>query len=296
MDKLKLMPVSGDDFIKSRIFTIRGVQVILDWDIAELYGVETRVLNQAVRRNMDRFPDRFRFMLTREEMNGLITTCDKFANKKHYPGTAAAFTEQGVSMLSAVLRSSMAVEVSIKIMDAFVAMRKALASMAPLLDRLETVERRQLTDQARNEERFETIFKAMDANDFPLQKVFFDGKHYEAYSFARKLVKKAKASIVLVDPFVDEVSLDILAQKHGGVEVLVATQQKYLPGEVAIAKFNKQNPTLTAKATSRFHDRFLILDGKELYHFGSSLNQLGRHYCAVVKMDAGFIPSILENI
>ena len=296
MDKLKLMPVSGDDFIKSRIFTIRGVQVMLDRDLAALYGVDTKVLNQAVKRNADRFPAEFMFALDKLETAELVTNCDRFASVKHSTVPVKAFSEHGIIMVASVLKSEIATQVSVRITRTFVAMRKALASMAPLLDRLETVERRQLTDQARNEERFETIFKAMDANDFPLQKVFFDGKHYEAYSFARKLVKKAKASIVLVDPFVDEVSLDILAQKHGGVEVLVATQQKYLPGEVAIAKFNKQNPTLTAKATSRFHDRFLILDGKELYHFGSSLNQLGRHYCAVVKMDAGFIPSILANI
>ena len=296
MDKLELMPVSGDDLIKSRIFTIRGIQVMLAPDLADLYQVETRSFNQAVKRNLKRFPGNFRFQLTRDEWNEVITICDNPDRLRFSPQAPYAFTEQGIAMLSGILNSDMAILVSIRIMNAFVAMRKALASMAPLLDRLETVERRQLTDQVRNEERFETIFKAMDANDFPPQKVFFDGKHYEAYSFARKLVKKAKASIVLVDPFVDEVSLDILAQKHGGVGVLVATQQKYLPGEVAIAKFNKQNPTLTAKATSRFHDRFLILDGKELYHFGSSLNQLGRHYCAVVKMDAGFIPSILANI
>lgn len=197
----------------------------------------------------------------------------------------------------------MAIEISIRIMNAFSAMRKALATIAPMMARLVAIERRQIMDQAhneenqqRNEERFEKIFRAMDGDEFPPQQVFFDGKHYEAYSFARKLVKKAKKSIVVVDPFVDEVTLDILAQKKGGVEVMVATQQKYVPSEVAIAKFNKQNPTLSAKATSRFHDRFMILDGKELYHFGSSLNQLGRHYCAVVKMDPGFIPSILSNI
>ena len=140
---------------------------------------------------------------------------------------------------------------------------------------------------------------AMDGGDCPPQKVFFDGRHYAAYSFAKKLVRKATKSILLVDGYCDEVTLDILSQKKGGVEVVVATAQKmidkYLTA-VAVEKFNKQNPTLTVKAVGSFHDRFLILDGKELYHFGASLKDLGRQYCAVTKMDAMFIPSILERI
>ena len=154
-------------------------------------------------------------------------------------------------------------------------------------------------DQRRNEERFDTIFRAMDGGDFPPQKVFFEGKHYDAYSFAKKLVRKAANKIVLVDGYSDEVTLDILSQKKGGVAVLVATSQKMIDKHltsVAVEKFNKQNPTLTVKAIVTFHDRFLILDDKELYHFGASLKDLGRQYCAVSKMDAMFIPSILERI
>ena len=291
-----------DGFIKSRIFTIRGVQVMLDRDLAQFYGVTTGALNQAVKRNIARFPERFMFRMSRDELANLKSqfVISSWGGDRSLP---YVFTEQGVAMLSGLLKSDAAIQISIKIMDAFVIMRKTLASIAPMLARLEVMERRQIADQSRNdenqqrnEERFDTIFKAMDGGEFPPQKVFFDGKHYEAYSFARKLVKKAAKSIVLVDPFVDEVTLDILAQKKGWVEVLVATQKKYVPTEVATLKFNKQNPTLTAKATARFHDRFMILDGKELYHFGASLNQLGRHYCAVVKMDPGFIPSILANI
>ena len=202
-------------------------------------------------------------------------------------------------MLSSVLKSDRAAEVNVAIMRVFVAMRKALASIAPMMARIEVVERRQVADQQRNEERFDTIFKAMDGGDFPPQKVFFDGKHYDAYSFAKKLVRKAAKKIVLVDGYCDEVTLDILAQKKGGVDVVVATAQKMIDKHltpVAVAKFNKQNPTLTVKAVGAFHDRFLILDNKELYHFGASLKDLGRHYCAVTKMDALFIPSIMQRI
>ena len=202
-------------------------------------------------------------------------------------------------MLSSVLKSDRAAKVNVAIMRVFVAMRKALASIAPMMARIDTVERRQIADQQRNEERFDTIFKAMDGGDFPPQKVFFEGKHYDAYSFAKKLVRKATKSIVLVDGYCDEVTLDILAQKKGGVEVIIATTQKMIDKHltpVAVAKFNKQNPTLTVKAAAAFHDRFLILDGKELYHFGASLKDLGRQYCAVTKMDAMFIESIMERI
>jgi len=296
---------ASDDIIRSRILTMRGVQVILDRDIAMLYGVETKVLNQAVKRNRERFPDRFMFQLTGEELvnwKSQIVTSNPSLEQTIRMGVRRApyaFTEQGVAMLSAVLKSDTAIRVSIQIMDAFSAMRKALASVAPILSRLDVVERRQITDQTRNEERFDTIFKAMDGGDFPPQKVFFEGKHYDAFSFARKLVRKAAKSIVLVDGYCDETTLDILAQKRGGATVMVATSQKVVDREltpVAIAKFNKQNPTLKVKATGAFHDRFLILDDKELYHFGASLKDLGRQYCAVSKMDVMFIPSILARI
>ena len=301
----------GDDSIVSRIFTVRGVQVMLDSDLAKMYQVETRVFNQSVKRNESRFPSNFRFRLSMEEYRSLISqiVTSKDERSETRGGRQKApyvFTEQGVAMLSGVLKSEVAVQVSIRLMNVFVAMRRTLASIAPVMSRLDAMERRQIADQVRNdenqqrnEERFDTIFKAMDGGDFPPQKVFFDGKHYDAYSFAKKLVRKAAKKIVLVDGYCDEVTLDILAQKKGGVDVVVATSQKMIDKHltpVAVAKFNKQNPTLTVKAVGEFHDRFLILDNKELYHFGASLKDLGRHYCAVTKMDALFIPSIMQRI
>ena len=293
-----------DDFIRSRILTSRGVQVMLDRDLATLYDGETKVLNQAVKRNIARFPDGFMFQLSHDEMTNWksqfvtsnLSDEDEAGLKMGLRRPPYAFTEQGVAMLSAVLRSATAIEVSVRIMKIFVAMRKALASVAPILSRLDVVERRQITDQARNEERFDAIFKAMGEGDFPSQKVFYNGRHYEAYSFAKKLVRKATKSIVLVDGYCDDVTLDILANKRGGANVTIATVAKTEITPTAVAKFNKQNPTLTVKTTGVFHDRFLILDGTELYHFGASLKNLGRHYCAVSKMDAMFIPSIMERI
>lgn len=298
--------------IRSRIFTIRGVQVMLDRDLALLYGVETRALNQAVKRNSDRFPPDLAFQVDFGEVAEAIGRSASAAegsrsqfvtlnkgrggNIKYRP---YAFTEHGILMLASVLRSPEATQIGLGIVRAFVAMRKALASVAPILTRLEAAERRQITDQARNEERFGTIFRAMDGGGFPPQKVFFEGKHYDAWSFARKLVRRAAESIVLVDGYCDDATLDILVQKRGGADVTVATSQKSASRfltSTTIEKFNKQNPSLAVRTTGVFHDRFLILDGKELYHFGASLKDLGRLYCAVSKMDAGFIPSILARI
>ena len=296
----------NDEFIRSRILAIRGVQVILDRDLAMLYGVDVKRINEQVKRNIDRFPEDFMFRLTKDEcLRSQIATLN-MERGKHLKYMPYAFTESGVAMLSGVLRSSIAVDVNIRIMRAFVSMRRALASIAPVIARVSEIERMQLeektsrqADQSRNEERFDVIFKAMDGGDFPPQKVFFDGKHYDAFSFARKLVRKATKSIVLVDSYCDDTTLDILSCKKGGVDVTIATLQKCVTKfltPAAIAKFNKQNPTLTVKATAAFHDRFLILDGTELYHIGASLKDLGRHYCAVTKMDAMFIPSIMQRI
>ncbi len=288
----------ADAFIQSRIFTVRNVQVMQDSDLAALFGVETKALNQAVKRNLRRFPERFMFQATERETADLrsqiVTT--NWGGRRYNP---FVFTEHGVIMLASVLRSDTAIAISLKVVEAFVAMRKALASIAPLLTRIDAVERRQITDQSRNEERFDTLFKAMDGGGFPPQKVFFGGQHYDAFSFARKLVRKAAKSIVLVDNYCDDTTLDILSQKRGSAAVTLATTQKSVAKfltPTAIAKFNRQNPPLALKTVSAFHDRFLILDGAELYHFGASLKDLGRKYCAVSKLSPLFIPSILQRL
>ena len=295
-------PLDADVAIKSRILTIRGVQVMLDRDLAELYGVSTKALNQAVKRNIRRFPDDFMFQLGKEDVENLRSqfVTSSWGGLRYMP---YAFTEHGVIMLASVLKSETAILESVRITKVFVAMRKAIASIAPVMARIAETERLQLeektarlADQQRNEERFDTIFKAMDGGEFPPQKVFFDGRHYEAYSFAKKLVVKATKSIFLVDGYCDDVTLDILASKRCGVKVTLVTVEKTPITDTAIAKFNKQNPTLEVRHTGRFHDRFLVIDDKELYHFGASLKDLGRHYCAVSKMDAAFIPSILQRM
>ena len=203
--------IIDDGFIKSRILTIRGVQVMLDRDLAVLYGVDVKRINEQVKRNAERFPDDFMFHLTKEEcLRSQIATIT-VGRGKHLKYMPYAFTESGVAMLSGVLRSSIAVDVNIRIMRAFVAMRRAFVSMAPMLARLDNVERRQIADQARNEARFDTIFKAMDGDDFPPQKVFYDGQLWDARAFVDRLVKSARKSLLLVDNWATVETLDMLA-------------------------------------------------------------------------------------
>ena len=296
--------VIDDGFIKSRIFTIRGVQVLLDSDLARIYQVETRVFNQAVKRNENRFPPNFRFRLGMEEYKALIsqTVTSKAAGEKRGGRQKApyVFTEQGVAMLSGVLKSDVAVQTSIRLMEVFVAMRKALVSIAPLLSRIDVVERRQITDQVRNEERFDTIFKAMDGGDFPPQKIFYDGQLWDARAFVDKLVKSAKQSFLLVDNWATVETLDMLAAKQKGVAVTIVTSEhrdgkgnprpKILPADVA--KFNAQYPTLSIRFRENFHDRFLVVDDRELYLIGASLKDLGKRCFGFTRMDASEIPGL----
>ena len=200
MNDLTIAEPIADDAIRSRILTIRGVQVILDRDLAELYGVTTGALNQAVKRNKNRFPERFMFQLTKEESENLKSqsVISSWGGSRSYP---YAFTEQGIAMLSSVLRSETAILVSIRIMDVFVAMRKALASFSPMLMRLDIVERRQIIDQARNEERFKLILDAMQDKKFPPQKVFYDGQIYDAFEQMKKFVRTVKTSDKFHDRF-----------------------------------------------------------------------------------------------
>ena len=292
-------PAAIDDgFIKSRIHTVRGVQVMLDRDLAMLYGVDVKRINEQVKRNAERFPDDFMFRLTKEEcLRSQIATLT-VERGKHLKYMPCAFTESGVAMLSGVLRSSIAVDVNIRIMRAFVAMRRAFVSIAPMLARLDGVERRQIADQVRNEERFDTIFKAMDGGDFPPQKVFYDGQVYDAFEQMKKFVRMAKAELIVIDPYFADSVLPLVAQKRPGVSVLVVRNSRSkLLHAADVAAFNAQfGNSLAVKTSDRFHDRFLILDRSVLIHVGASLNHLGKRCFAFSSLDKSNIPDILAKI
>jgi len=297
-------PVAIDE-IRSRIFTIRGVQVILAPDLADMYHVETRIFNQAVKRNLKRFPDNFRFQLTKEELEEVITKCDNPDRLRFSPQLPFAFTEQGIAMLSGVLNSDIAIQVNIRIMNTFVAMRRALATVTPLLAMIEAIDRRQIADQlrndanqARNEERFKLILDAMRDKTFPPQKVFFDGQIYDAFEQMKKFVRMAKTELIVIDPYFDDSVLPLIAQKRTGVSVLVVKNlRKNLLHTMDVAKFNAQHGnTLTVKESTMFHDRFLIIDKSILIHVGASLNFLGKRCFAFATLDKSNIPDILAKI
>ena len=305
MNELTIQELSNSDLIRSRIFTIRGVQVMLDRDLAELYGVATKRLNEQVKRNVERFPSTFMFQLSSNEMRELVANCDRFKSMKHSSVPMTAFTEHGIIMLASVLKSAVAIEASIRITETFVAMRKALASIAPLLARIEETDRRQIADQAkndanqeRNEERFKLILDAMQDKKFPPQKVFFDGQVYDAFEQMKKFVRMAKKELIIIDPYFADSVLPLIAQKRKDVEVLVVKNSRSkLLHDVDVAQFNTQYMnSLAVKVSDRFHDRFLIIDKTTLIHVGASLNHLGKKCFAFSSLDKSNIPDILAKI
>lgn len=286
--------------IESRIFSIRDSQVMIDRDLAKMYQVETKVLNQAVKRNIERFPELFRFQLTDDEKNELVANCDRFESLKHSSNNPFAFTEQGVAMLSAVLRSKIAIKVSIQIINAFVEMRKLIANNSGLLQRMEGVERKQIE----TEQQFEKVFKALESKDvIPNQGVFFDGQVFDAYELTSKIIRSAKESIVLIDNYINENTLTHLAKKRNGVTVYLLTKtpstgprQASKQLKLDVKKANEQYGNFEPKTFNQSHDRFLIIDGKEVYHLGASLKDLGKKWFAFSKMETQSVQSILNLI
>lgn len=272
--------VSIDDIqkIENAIYTIRGQQVLVDRDLAMLYQVETKVLNQAVKRNIERFPERFRFQLTKEETIELVTNCDRFKLLKHSSVCPYVFTEQGVAMLSTVLRSAAAVETSIKIMDAFVAMRHFVSFNAQLFQRLETIEYHQLEMKRRQEQtenRIDEIFDKINKSDMPQQGVFYDGQIYDAYTFVAGLVRIAECRIILIDNYVDDTVLTLLNKRNSNVAAYIYTDRISRNLQLDIDRHNSQYSPIMVGIYRMAHDRFLIIDDK-VYHIGASIKDLGK--------------------
>ena len=264
--------------IEPLIHTIRGQQIMLDTDLARLYEVETKNLNRAAARNSDRFPEDFRFQLTKEEDEslrfqiGTSKTAEGRGGRRYLP---YAYTEQGIAMLSSVLRSKVAVQTSISIMRAFVAMRHFLAENSTLLERLRSVESNQAVFQQSTNERFDQVFRLLEGEVEKPQRIFFAGQMFDAFSLLTDLVGRAKREIALVDGYVDIRTLNILAKKRTDVAATVYTSGNQLT-QSDVDVFNMQYPQLTVCRTKAFHDRFLILDGTIAYHIGASLKDAGK--------------------
>ena len=284
--------------IRDLIYVIRGQQVLLDRDLAALYGVDTKVFNQAVKRNIERFPVEFRFQLTQEEYESLrsqiVTSKEGRGGRRYMP---YAFTEQGVAMLSAVLRSDTAIQVSIRIINAFVEMRRFIANNAALFERISAVELKRLEYQKRTDEKFDKVFEYIDDHIESEQKIFFDGQIYDAFELLISLIRKASKEIVLIDGYVDIGTLNILAKKNEGVDVTIYTFSNTRLSQRDIATFNAQYPNLKVKYMTAFHDRFLILDDAIGYHIGASIKDAGKKCFAITLIqDKKTVKDLLKRL
>ena len=293
------LTIVDESKIKNNIHTICGLQVMLDRDLAELYEVSTKVLNQAVKRNIERFPQNFMFQLNEKEHDFLrsqIVTSNK-EDLRFQIGTSKsnrggrrylpfAFTEQGVAMLSGVLKSETAVRISIQIMNAFVSMRKFLLNNAQVFQRIDTVEKKQIEYKIETDEKFNKIFDAIESKDIKPEKgIFFDGQIFDAYKFFSDLIKTANKSIVLIDNYVDESVLILFTKRKKDVKVTIFTKEISEQLSLDLRKYNSQYPPIEIKEFKQSHDRFMIIDNKEVYHFGASLKDLGRKWFAFSKFD-----------
>ena len=291
--------------IRNLIYEVRGKQVMLDSDLAILYGCinGTKTINQAVKRNLERFPSNFYFQLTKIEYDNLKSQIGT-SNNNFYGGIRKlpyVFTEQGVAMLSSVLRTKNAAKISVNIMNAFVYMRRFINENKDIFKRVIEIEND--TSYIKNalidhEDKINKIFNKFDRKEDLKNKLFFDGEIYDAYSLLVDIISKANKEIIIIDNYVDKVTLDILSKKKVNVMVLLITDEnKCKLNKTDINKFNSEYPTLKIKYTNIFHDRFIIIDDKELYHLGASLKDLGKKVFGVSKIeDKEYLENLKERI
>ena len=286
--------VANCDQIAKLIRHVQGVQVMLDRDLAKLYGITTGNLNKAVKRNLDRFPADFMVRLSAADVKGLIfqngTSKKGRGGSRHLP---YAFTEQGVAMLSSVLKSKTAIEMNIAIMRAFVQMRKVILAHQDILAKIDSLQKSHILDQLKNEERFSTIFDALGRVRLLPSGIIPANTEFDSIRQVSRLVESAKSEIVIIDPYADATILDVLTGKGAGVTVRLVCKNRGKPTASEIAKFNKQYKGLTVSYSDDFHDRFVIIDNAELHNFGSSVNSLGQRVTTYSTRNAKEIKKLL---
>ena len=290
----------SNEEIKNLIYTIRGKQVMLDSDVAMLYHYQTKRINEAVKRNKERFPENFCFQLTTEEIENIkmpnvvlnlknennwsqFATSSKSENIKHRGKKYLpyVFTEQGIAMLSGLLKNDIAVQVSINIMNAFVEMRKFLIQNGQIFERLTNIEYKLLE----HDKKFNEVFNQLQVEENIKQKIFFEGQIYDAYSLIIDIIKKANKKILIIDNYIDDSVLKMLTKKNNNVEVVILTSDKSNIQQIDIQKFNKEYPILKVAKTNKFHDRFIIIDNEEMYHLGASIKDLGKKCFGINKIE-----------
>jgi len=284
--------IVDNSLIQKKIQFIRNKQVMIDNDIADLFDVKTKRLNEQVKRNINRFPQEFCFQLTDIEKNELVANCDRFKKLKHSSSNPYAFTEQGVAMLSAVLRSETAVKMSIQIMKAFVNMRHFLIENAQIFSRIERVEQKQIETDSK----LEQIFSAIESKEIkPKQGIFFEGQIFDAYKLLTDIVKSAENSIYIIDNFIDETILTLLTKRKLKVDVKIFTKNITKQMQLDVNKYNKQYPKTELLQLDKAHDRFIVIDKKDVYHLGASLKDLGKKWFAFTKIKNDSI-SLIEQL
>ncbi len=281
--------------LKNKIYTIRNQQVMLDSDLAKLYGVPTKRLNEAVKRNQNRFPKDFMYQLTPQEFEFLIELSGNtsiYANRLRSQIATSktgrggrqylpfVFTEQGVAMLSGVLKSERAVQVNIYVMRAFVAMRRFMQENAGLIVRVDSLEKKQIE----NNKKFKVIFSAMDNKAIlKKQKLFFDGQIFDAYKFVNDILKSAKKSIILIDNYIDESVFVLFSELN--IKITIYTEKITEKLKLDLEKYNQQYRKIEIKILKKCHDRFIIIDNTDIYHLGASIKDLGKKMVAISKMN-----------
>ena len=278
--------------IEERIFTVRGKQIILDRDLAQLYGVEVSQMNRQVKRNIERFPEDFMFRLTKKEyeylkcQNGISNTR---GGDRMLP---YAFTEHGISMLAGLLRSPTAIDINIRIIRAFVEYRKLMFNYKYLFERIENIEHRQDNVEHKIED---ALSRICNQENTPKQGVFFDGQIFDAYSFVSDLVRKAVRRIVLIDNYVDDTVLKIMDKRATGVTSTIYTSKISEQLGLDIAKHNSQYSPIDVRTFSKAHDRFLIIDD-EVYLIGASIKDLGKKWFGFTLMENTSAEELLGRI
>ncbi len=283
-NKLAIQNELTNEDIKSLIYTIRGKQVMLDSDVARLFEYATKDLNRNVKNNIERFPEYYCFQLTDEEYKSLrckIFTLNENGRGQHRKYLPYVFTEYGITMLAGLLKSQVAVNVSIKIVNSFIEMRKFLASNGQVFERLTNVEY-QLQE---HNKKFDEVFNQLQLGENIKQRIFFDGQIYDAYSIIIDIIKKADKKILIIDNYIDDSVLKMLAKKKNNVEVVILTSDKSNIDNLDIKKFNKEYPILKVAKTNKFHDRFIVIDNREMYHLGASIKDLGKKCFAINRIE-----------
>ena len=275
----------SNEEIKNLIYTIRGRHVMLDSDVAMLYHYTTKNINKAVKRNIDRFPEEFCFQLTENEFQtlrfqfGTSKQNEEFRGGRRY--LPYVFTEQGIAMLAGVLKNDIAVKISISIIKSFIEMRKFLAANGQLFERLTNVEYKLLE----HDKKFDKVFDQLQNEENIKQKIFFEGQIYDAYSLIIDIIKKANKKILIIDNYIDDSVLKMLTKKNTNVEVVILTSEKSNIEKIDIQKFNKEYHILKVAKTNKFHDRFIVIDNKEMYHLGASIKDLGKKCFGINKIE-----------